>query len=153
MLDGAQWIPNPLKDRPLRIVVGWYTVDITLLIIVSQIRCYMLNAWMCCLVISDQMLYVKCLCVLSRYLIRCYMLNVVCVVSLSQMLYVKCCVYVVSLSQIRCYMLNVVCVVSLSQIRCYMLNVVCVVSLSQIRCYMLNVVCMLSRYLRSDVIC
>ena len=43
-----------------------------------------------CVVVSlSHMLYVKCLCVLSRYLI-CYMLNVVCVVSLSHMLYVKC---------------------------------------------------------------
>ena len=67
-----------------------------------------------CVVWLSQMLYVKCLCVLSGYL-RCYMLNVcvcclvisdvkclcvlsgylrcqmfVCVVSLYQMLYVKC---------------------------------------------------------------
>ena len=49
----------------------------------------MLNVCVCVVSLS-QMLYVKCLCVLSRYL-RCYMLNVcVCVVSLSQMLYVKC---------------------------------------------------------------
>ena len=54
--------------------------------------CYMLNVCVCCLVISAQcsrdLLYVKCLCVLSKCLC-------VCVVSLSQpssrdLLYVKC---------------------------------------------------------------
>ena len=66
------------------------------------------------------LLYPKCLCVLSRYLSPvveiCYMLNVcVCVVSLSQpsgrdLLYVKClCVLSRYLSQVVeiCYMLNV----------------------------------------------
>ena len=61
-----------------------------------------------CVVSLSQMLSVKCLCVLSRYL-RCYMLNVcVCVVSLSQMLSVKC-LGVLS-RYLRCYMLNCLCV-------------------------------------------
>ena len=72
------------------------------------------------LVSLPQMLYVKCLCVLSRYLSPvveiCYMLNVcVCIVSSSQpssrdLLYVKClCVLSRYLSPIVeiCYMLNV----------------------------------------------
>ena len=63
------------------------------------------------------MLYVKCLCVLSRYL-RCYMLNVcVCVVLLSQMLYVKC--LCVLFCYLRCYMLNVcVCCSVISDVIC-----------------------------------
>ena len=68
---------------------------------------------------SRDLLYVKCLCVLSRYLNPvveiCYMLNVVCVVSLSQpssrdLLYVKClCVLSRYLNPVVeiCYMLNV----------------------------------------------
>ena len=69
---------------------------------------------------SRDLLYVKCLCVLSRYLSPvveiCYMLNIcVCVVSLSQhssrdLLYVKClCVLSRYLSPVVeiCYMLNV----------------------------------------------
>ena len=79
----------------------------------------------------SQMLYVKCLRVLSRYL-RCYMLNVcvcclvisdvicqmfVCVVSLSQMLYVKC--LCVLSRYLRCYMLNVcVCCLVISDVIC-----------------------------------
>ena len=58
---------------------------------------------------SRDLLYVKCVCVLSRYLSPvveiCYMLNVVCVLSR----------YLSPVVEI-CYMLNVcVCVVSLSQ--------------------------------------
>ena len=68
---------------------------------------------------SRDVLYVKCLCMLSRYLSpaveMCYMLNVGCVVSLSQpisrdVLYVKClCVLPRYLSPVveMCYMLNV----------------------------------------------
>ena len=69
-----------------------------------------------CVVPLSQMLYVKCLCVLSRYL-RCYMLNVVCVVLLSQMLYVKC---LCMLSRyLRCYMLDVcVCCLVISDVIC-----------------------------------
>ena len=71
-----------------------------------------------CVVWLSQMLYVKCLCVLSGHP-RCYMLNVcvcclvipdviclmfVCIVWLSQMLYVK---GLCELSgYLRCYMLN-----------------------------------------------
>ena len=79
----------------------------------------------------SQMLYVKSLCVLSRYL-GCYMLDVcvcylvisdvicymfVCVVSLSQMLYVK---YLCALSRyLRCYMINVyVCCLVISDVIC-----------------------------------
>ena len=68
-----------------------------------------------CVVWLSQMLYVKCLCVLSGYLsdvcvcclvISDVMLNVcVCVVWLSQMLYVKC--LCVLSGYLRCYMLNV----------------------------------------------
>ena len=69
-----------------------------------------------CVVSLSQMLYVKCLCVLSRYL-RCYMSNVVCVVSLSQMLYVKC--LCVLSRYLRCYMLNVcVCCLVISDVIC-----------------------------------
>ena len=86
-----------------------------------------------CVVSLSQMLYVKCLCVLSRYP-RCYMLNVcvcclvipdvicyvnvcVCVVSLSQMLYVKC-LCVLSCYP-RCYMLNVcVCCLVIPDVIC-----------------------------------
>ena len=68
---------------------------------------------------SRDLLYVKCLCVLSRYLSPvveiCYMLNVCVCVSLSQpssrdLLYVKClCVLSRYLSPVVeiCYMLNV----------------------------------------------
>ena len=78
------------------------------------------------------MLYVKYLCVLSRYL-RCYMINVcvcclviadviyemfVCVVSLSHMLYVKY-LCVVSLTQM---LHECLCVLS-RYLRCCMLNV------------------------------
>ena len=79
---------------------------------------------------SRDLLYVKCLCVLSRYLSPvveiCYMLNVLCVVSLSQpssrdLLYVKC------LCVLSRY-LNPVCLCVLSRYLnpveiCYMLNV------------------------------
>ena len=69
-----------------------------------------------CVVSLYQMLYVKCLCVLSRY-IRCYMLMFVCVVSLYQMLYVKC--LCVLSCYIRCYMLNVcVCCLVISDVIC-----------------------------------
>ena len=102
-----------------------------------------------CVVSLSHMLYVKCLCVLSRYLI-CYMLNVcvcclvisyvymlsqcymfVCVVSLSHMLYVKC-LCVVSLS----HMLYVKCLCVLSRyLICYMLNVcVCCLVISYVIC-------------------
>ena len=93
-----------------------------------------------CVVSLSHMLYVKCLCVLSRYLI-CYMLNVcvcclvisyvicVCVVSLSHMLYVKC--LCVLSRYLICYMLNV-CVLSRYLI-CYMLNVcVCCLVISYV---------------------
>ena len=112
------------------------------------------------IVSSSQMLYVKCLCVLSRYL-RCYMLNVcvyflvildvicqmfVCVVSLYQMLYVKC--LCVLSRYLKCYMVMFVCVVSLSQMLC----VKCLSVLSRyLRCYMLNV-CVYCLVI-SDVIC
>ena len=77
-----------------------------------------------CVVWLSQMLYVKCLCVLSGYL-RCYMLNV--------------CVFCLVISVI-CYMSNP---------RCFMLNV-CVLS-GYLRCHMLNVcVCCL---VIPDVIC
>ena len=67
---------------------------------------------------SRDLLYVKCLCVLSRYLRPiveiCYMLNVVCVVPLSHpsskdLLYVKCLCVVSYLSPVGeiCFMLNV----------------------------------------------
>ena len=68
---------------------------------------------------SRDLLYVKCLCVLSRYLSPvveiCYMFKCVCVVSLSQpssrdLLYVKClCVLSRYLNPVVeiCYMLNV----------------------------------------------
>ena len=75
-----------------------------------------------CVVSLSQMLYVKCLCVLSRYP-RCYMLNVLCVLSRYP----------------RCYMLNV-CVVShmlyVSRYpRCYMLNVcVCCLVIPDVIC-------------------
>ena len=84
-----------------------------------------------CVVSLSQMLYVKCFCVLSRYL-RCYVLNVcvcclvisdvmcemfVCVVSLSQMLRVKC--LCVLSRYLRCYMLNVcVCCLVISDVMC-----------------------------------
>ena len=78
-----------------------------------------------CVVWLSQMLYVKCLCVLSGYL-RCYMLNVCvcvsCLVISSQMLYVKC------------YMLYVKCVLS-GYLRCYMLNVcVCCLVIPDVIC-------------------
>ena len=68
---------------------------------------------------SRDLLYVKCLCVLSRYIGPvveiCYMLNILCVFSLSQpssrdLLYVKCrCVFSRYLSPVVeiCNMLNV----------------------------------------------
>ena len=89
-----------------------------------------------CVVSLSQMLYVKCMGVLSRYL-RCYMLNVWVVVSLSQMLY-GC---VVSLSQ----MLYVKCMGMLSRYLSVfslfqMLYVKCMGVFSRyLRCYMLNV--------------
>ena len=73
-----------------------------------------------CVVSLSQMLYVKWLCVLSRYL-RCYMLNgcVCCsqMLSLSQMLYVK---WLCVLSRyLRCYMLNgCVCCLVISDVIC-----------------------------------
>ena len=87
---------------------------------------------------SRDLLYVKCLCVLSRYLSPvveiCYMLNVVCVVPLSQP--------VVEI----CYMLNVcVCcpVISASSRDLLYVKCLCVLSryLSPVVeiCYMLNV--------------
>ena len=98
-----------------------------------------------CIVWLSQMLYVKCLCVLSGYL-RCYILNVclfclvisdaiclmfVCVVRLSQMSYVKC--LCVLSGYLRCYMLNV-CVLS-GYLRCYMLNVcVCCLVIPDVIC-------------------
>ena len=102
-----------------------------------------------CVVSFSQMLYVKCLCGLSRYL-SCYRLNVcvrclvisdvicqmfVCVVSLSQMLYVKClCLCCLVISDVICSMF--VRVVSLSQ----MLYVKCLCVFSRyLRCYMSNV--------------
>ena len=105
-----------------------------------------------CVVSLSQMLYVKYLCMLSRYL-RCYMLNV-CV----------CCP-----RYLRCYMLNVcVCCLVISDVIDVISDVkclsVCVVSLSQM--LYAKYLCMLSRYLRcymlnvcvccpviSDVIC
>ena len=69
-----------------------------------------------CVVLLYQMLYVKCLCVLSRYL-RCYMLNVCVCCLLSQMLYVKC--LCVLFCYLRCYMLNVcVCCPVVSDVIC-----------------------------------
>ena len=89
-----------------------------------------------CLASLSEMIYVKCLCVLSPYL-RCYLLNVCVscnesVVSSSQMLYVKCLCVVVSLSQ----MLYVKCLCVLSRyLRCYMLNVcVCCPVISDVIC-------------------
>ena len=89
-----------------------------------------------CVVSLSQMLSVKCLCVLSRYL-RCYLLNV--------------CVCCLVISDVICQMF--VCVVSLSQ----MLSVIsmfvkCLCVLSRyLRCYLSNVcVCCL---VISDVIC
>ena len=78
-----------------------------------------------CIVSLYQMLYVKCLCVLSRY-IRCYNVKYAYVVSLYQMLYV---IGLCVLSRyIRCYMLNVcVCCLVISDGICSMF--VCVVSL------------------------
>ena len=77
-----------------------------------------------CVVSLSQMLYVKCLCVLSRYVCVCCLVisdvicqMFVCVVSLSQMLYVKC---LRALSRyLRCYMLNVcVCCLVISDVIC-----------------------------------
>ena len=79
-----------------------------------------------CVVSLSQMLCVKCLCVLSRYL-RCYVLNV-CV----------CCLVISDV------MLNVcVCCLVISDVKCLF---VCVVSLSQMLC--VKCLCVLSRYLR-----
>ena len=84
-----------------------------------------------CVVSLSQMLSVKCLCVLSRYL-RCYLLNV--------------CVCCLVTSDVICQMF--VCIVSLFQ----MLSVKCLCVLSRyFRCYMSNV-CVYCLVI-SDVIC
>ena len=84
-----------------------------------------------CVVSLSQMLSVKCLCVLSRFL-RCYLSNVcvcclvisdvicqmfVCIVSLFQMLSVKC--LCVLPRYLICYLLNVcVCCLVISDVIC-----------------------------------
>ena len=116
-----------------------------LCVLSCNIRCYMLNVCVCCLVISDVIMLNVCVCCLVISDVICYMF--VCVVLLYQMLYVKC--LCVLSCNIRCYMLNVcVCVLS-CYTRCYNVKCLCVLS-RYIRCYMLNVcVCCL---VISDVI-
>ena len=85
-----------------------------------------------CVVSLSQMLSVKCLCVLSRYL-RCYMLIVcVCVVSLSQMLSVKCLGVWSVFSDVICHMF--VCFVSLFQMLSVKCLCVCCLVISDVIC-------------------
>ena len=92
-----------------------------------------------CVVSLSQMLYDKCLCVLSRYL-RCFMINV-CVCCCLRCCLLNVCVCCLVTSDVVCLVKCFVCVLS-RYLRCCMINV-CVRFLV-IRCCMLNIsVCFL----------